>query len=206
VARAVVLALVRALVASGIAQLFSLGIEQVVDGLLDRAANDPVQVIMDLGFVDLNDFVPGCGRLFTHGGGLLVLVASSKANLPERNHRLLFAQNTLRYHELPLALHDIEHRTTKARSPRTNGFVERMNRTLLDENFRIKGRENWYESAAQIQADLDEFLAFYNLKRTHQGYRLKGRTPAQTLRDALSRKKLPPILPKEPAAEVAELA
>jgi hypothetical protein len=27
----------------------------------------------------------------------LVLVASSKANLPERNHRLLFAQNTLRY-------------------------------------------------------------------------------------------------------------
>lgn len=28
-----------------------------------------------------------------------VLVASSKANLPERNHRLLFAQNTLRYPE-----------------------------------------------------------------------------------------------------------
>src|SRR6056297_1074374 len=27
----------------------------------------------------------------------LVLVASSKANLPDRNHRLLFAQNTLRY-------------------------------------------------------------------------------------------------------------
>jgi transposase InsO family protein len=109
-------------------------------------------------------------------------------------------------YELLLALHDIEHRTTKVRSPRTNGFVERMNRTLLDEHFRIKGRENWYESADQIQADLDEFLAFYNLKRTHQGYRLKGRTPAQALRDALGRKKLPPIIPKESATEVAEAA
>ncbi|MCQ3951555.1 MAG: hypothetical protein DPW14_17275 [Planctomycetes bacterium] len=30
---------------------------------------------------------------------------------------------------------------TKVRSPRTNGFVERMNRTLLDECFRVKDRE-----------------------------------------------------------------
>lgn len=42
-----------------------------------------------------------------------------------------------------VALHDIEHRTTKVRSPRTNGFVERTNRTLLDEHFRTKGRETW---------------------------------------------------------------
>lgn len=45
-------------------------IESSVD-LLSCAADDPVQVIVDLRFVDLNDFVPGCGRLFTHGGGLL---------------------------------------------------------------------------------------------------------------------------------------
>jgi hypothetical protein len=31
------------------------------------------------------------------GGGLLALVASSRANLPERKHRLFYAQNTLRY-------------------------------------------------------------------------------------------------------------
>ncbi|MEM8962433.1 MAG: hypothetical protein AAGD38_13200 [Acidobacteriota bacterium] len=41
---------------------------------------------------------------------------------PERHH-----------YELLLALFDIEHRTTKIRSPRTNGFVDCMNRTLLDE-------------------------------------------------------------------------
>ena len=99
-------------------------------------------------------------------------------------------------YQLLLTLHDIEHRTTKVRSPRTNGFVERMNRTLLDEHFRIKGREKWYETVEEMQADLDEFLHFYNHKRSHQGYRLKGRTPIQALKDALGRKRLPPIIPK----------
>jgi len=86
-----------------------------------------------------------------------------------------------------------------------SGFVERLHRTLLDEHFRIKGREKWYESVEELQADLDVFLEFYNLKRTHQGYRLKGRTPAQALREALGRKRLPPMLPKEeePAAQEA---
>jgi transposase InsO family protein len=108
-------------------------------------------------------------------------------------------------YQLLLALHDIEHRTTKIRSPRTNGFVERMNRTLLDEHFRIKGREKWYESVEEMQDDLDAFLYFYNHKRSHQGYRLKGRTPVQALKDALGRKKLPPIIPKgdENAADQA---
>ena len=105
-----------------------------------------------------------------------------------------------------LALHDIEHRTTKVHSPRTNGFVERMNRTLLDEHFRIKGREKWYESVEEIQADLDAFIEFYNLKRSDKGYRLKGRTPAQALREALGRKKLPPAIPKEDEMTVAEAA
>ena len=39
-------------------------------------------------------------------------------------------------YELYLALNDIEHRRTKAGRSRTNGFVERFNRTLLDEFFR----------------------------------------------------------------------
>nr|WP_232199427.1 integrase core domain-containing protein [Thioalkalivibrio thiocyanodenitrificans] len=102
-------------------------------------------------------------------------------------------------YELLLALHDIEHRTTRIRSPRTNGFVERMNRTLLDECFRVAGRQTWYLSPEEIQRDLDRFLEFYNLRRSHQGYRLKGRTPAQALREALGTKKLPPIVPKDDA-------
>lgn len=46
-------------------------------------------------------------------------------------------------YELLLAMNDIEHRTTKVRTPRTNGFVERMNRTLLDECFRVAERQTW---------------------------------------------------------------
>lgn len=40
------------------------------------------------------------------------------------------------------------------------------------------------KSHDEIQRDLDTFLNYYNLERSHQGYRLKGRTPAQALRDA----------------------
>lgn len=39
-----------------------------------------------------------------------------------------------------LQLEGIEHRTTKVRRPQSNGFIERLHRTLLDEHFRIKGR------------------------------------------------------------------
>ena len=100
-------------------------------------------------------------------------------------------------YQLLLAIHDIEHRTTKVRSPRTNGFVERMNRTLLDECFRVSGRQTWYVGPEEIQRDLDTFLRYYNLERSHQGYRLQGKTPAQALKEALGRENLPPVIPEE---------
>jgi transposase InsO family protein len=94
-------------------------------------------------------------------------------------------------YELLLALEGVDHRTTRVRSPRTNGFVERMNRTLLDECFRVAGRTTWYVEVEEIQRDLDRFLDYYNVQRTHQGYRLKGRTPAQALCEALGLEELP---------------
>jgi len=108
-------------------------------------------------------------------------------------------------YELLLALEEIEHRTTKIRSPRTNGFVERMNRTLLDEDFRVAGRTTWYTHVAEIQRDLDVFLDYYNLRRSHQGYRLNGRTPAQALREALGIDDLSPLsTPTEKEDQKAE--
>jgi transposase InsO family protein len=97
-------------------------------------------------------------------------------------------------YELLLSMEGIEHRTTRVRSLRTNGFVERMNRTLLDECFRVAGRQTWYIEPDEIQRDLDVFLEEYNLRRTHQGYRLKGRTPAQALCEALGIEELPTML------------
>jgi transposase InsO family protein len=113
-------------------------------------------------------------------------------------------------YELLLAMEDIEHRNTKVRSPRTNGFVERMNRTLLDECFRVKGRETFYLSIAEIQRDLDAFMTYYNTERSHQGYRLNGKTPAAALRTALKLDQLPrldfatPI--EQPTAEEETMA
>jgi transposase InsO family protein len=117
-------------------------------------------------------------------GAILTDNGREFCGVPERHPYELFCQ-----------LECIEHRTTKVRSPKTNGFVERMNRTLLDECFRVKGRETWYTEIAEIQRDLDQFLDYYNTKRSHQGYRLKGRTPAQALKDALDLETLPAFVP-----------
>ena len=84
-------------------------------------------------------------------------------------------------YELYLALNEIKHRTTKVRSPRTNGFVERFNRTLLDEFFRVAFREKFYDSVEKLQKDLDGYLKFYNTERPHQGYRNMGKRPIDKL-------------------------
>ena len=80
-------------------------------------------------------------------------------------------------YELFLQLENIEHRTTKVRRPQSNGFVERLHRTLLDELFRIQGRSKWYESVEDMQLDLDGYLVHYNRERPHQGRNMKGKTP-----------------------------
>lgn len=88
-------------------------------------------------------------------------------------------------YELYLQLNDIEHRCTKVRSPRTNGFVERFNRTVLDEFFREAFRNTLYESVEELQADLDKWMLSYNTERPHQGYRNMGRRPIDTINQYL---------------------
>ncbi len=76
-----------------------------------------------------------------------------------------------------LASQAIRHRYTKVRSPWTNGYAERFNRTLLEEFYQPALMRKTYKSIAELQADLDKYLYFYNFQRTHQGYRLKGSKP-----------------------------
>jgi len=87
------------------------------------------------------------------------------------------------YHayELYLALNDIEHRTTKVRSPQTNGFVERFNRTVLDEFLRPSLRQKFYGSVEALQEDLDQWLKHYNEERPHRGYRNRGKRPIDSI-------------------------
>jgi len=64
-------------------------------------------------------------------------------------------------------------------------FIERLHRTLLNEHFRLKGREKFYESVAEMQVDLDAYLVIYNTKRPHQGRGMNGMTPLQAFQNGL---------------------
>ena len=88
-------------------------------------------------------------------------------------------------YELFLQLEEIEHRTTKVKRPQSNGIVERLHRTLLDEHFRVEGRRTWFESVEEMQVVLDEYLVHYNTKRPHQGRNMNGRTPLQAFKDGM---------------------
>lgn len=92
-------------------------------------------------------------------------------------------------YELFLQLEGIEHRTTKVRRPQSNGFVERLHRTLLDEHFRIQGRQKWYESIEEMQKDLNTYLHHYNHERPHQGRNMNGRVPYKAFIDELPKNK-----------------
>jgi len=67
---------------------------------------------------------------------------------------------------------------TKPRHAWTNGFVERLQKTILHEHWRIAFRRQYFTGPRSLQDTLDRFLQFYNHERTHRGYRLNGRTPA----------------------------
>jgi transposase InsO family protein len=103
-------------------------------------------------------------------------------------------------YELFLQLEGIEHRTTKVRRPQSNGFIERLHRTLLDEHFRVQGRTKWYENVDQMQADLDTFLLHYNTKRPHQGRNMQGKTPYQIFKNGLPKPAKPEGKNKEKTA------
>lgn len=83
-------------------------------------------------------------------------------------------------YELFLELNDIEHRYTRVGTPRTNGFVERFNRTALDEFFRQAFRRRLYQSVLALQEEFDGWLHHYNYERPHRGYRNLGRRPMET--------------------------
>ncbi len=86
-------------------------------------------------------------------------------------------------YQLFLAIRDIDHTRTKARSPQTNGIVERFHRTILNEFYQVAFRKKIYRDLDELQVDLDNYLKEYNFDRTHQGKMCCGRTPWQTFLD-----------------------
>jgi transposase InsO family protein len=101
-------------------------------------------------------------------------------------------------YELYLAVEDIDHTRTKAKSPQTNGIVERFHKTMLDEFYRIAFRKRVYATIDELQVDLDAWMREFNELRPHQGKWCFGKTPMQTFVDALP-------LAREKTSQVQEL-
>jgi winged helix-turn helix protein/integrase-like protein len=87
-------------------------------------------------------------------------------------------------YQLYLAVENIDHTKTKARSPQTNGICERFHRTMQDEFYSIAFRKKLYGSLEELQADVDLWLKEYNESRPHSGKYCFGKTPLQTFVDA----------------------
>ena len=72
----------------------------------------------------------------------------------------------------------IRHTRTKPRHAWTNGFVERLQQTILHEHWRLVFRRHYFTGRALLQRTLQQFMRIYNFERPHHGYRTRGRTPA----------------------------
>ena len=88
-------------------------------------------------------------------------------------------------YQLYLALEDVDHTKTKAKSPQTNGICERFHKTILEEFYQIAFRKKIYATLDELQADLDQWIDKYNQERPHSGRYCYGKTPMQTFLDSI---------------------
>ncbi|SEN29183.1 Transposase InsO and inactivated derivatives [bacterium A37T11] len=102
-------------------------------------------------------------------------------------------------YQLYLALEDIDHSKTKAKSPQTNGICERFHRTIQEEFYAVAFRKKVYRSIVDLQTDLDKWLTYYNEERTHTGRYCYGKTPMQTFMqsESLAHEKLLEVLAED---------
>jgi transposase InsO family protein len=70
----------------------------------------------------------------------------------------------------------------RAGRPATNGAVERVQRTILEECWRPSFARSLVPKFTGLARDLEGYLAFYNEERAHTGRLTNGRTPAEVIR------------------------
>ena len=87
-------------------------------------------------------------------------------------------------YQLYLAVENIDHSRTKAKSPQTNGICERFHRTIQEEFYSTAFRKKLYRTLDELQSDLDDWLTEYNTERSHSGKYCYGKTPLQTFLDS----------------------
>lgn len=87
-------------------------------------------------------------------------------------------------YQLYLAIEDIDHTKTKAKSPQTNGICERFHQTMQNEFYSIAFRKKVYQNLEELQEDVDKWIKEYNDSRPHSGRYCYGKTPLQTFKES----------------------
>lgn len=72
-------------------------------------------------------------------------------------------------YELYLGINDIEHTKPRTRHPQTNVICECFHEIILHEFYQLCSVANYTNPLEELQADLDEWLEYYNTERTHLG-------------------------------------
>lgn len=103
-------------------------------------------------------------------------------------------------YELYLQIEGIDHSKTKVRHPQSNGICERLHRTMQDEFYAITFRKKLYQDLETLQADLDQWLNYYNNDRPHSGRYCFGKTPTQTFEESITLAKQKLLNQVSPAA------
>lgn len=88
-------------------------------------------------------------------------------------------------YELYLQIEGIEHSKTQVRHPQSNGICERLHRTMQEEFYSVTFRKKLYDNLDKLQADLDQWMQYYNQERPHSGRYCYGKTPMQTFIESL---------------------
>ncbi len=65
--------------------------------------------------------------------------------------------------------------------PTSNGSVERVQRTILEECWRPSFARSLVPKMGGLSRDLESYLDYYNIERAHTGRLTQGRTPHETL-------------------------
>ena len=66
----------------------------------------------------------------------------------------------------------------RAGRPQTNGHVENLHKTILEECWRPSFARSLYPAFTALRRDLRAYMDYYNYDRAHTGRLTKGRVPA----------------------------
>ena len=78
-----------------------------------------------------------------------------------------------------IAIHGVRISRIRAGRPQTNGAVEALHKTILDECWRPAFARYLYLRSQGLRHELAHYLRYYNHDRAHTGRLTKGRVPAE---------------------------